>query len=159
APLALQNGQFDADTSGWTASFGATVARSASDAANNSRSGSLDLTLGAGDPTLAVEVAAAQCISAAAGASYTASAQIFIASGASTTGALGIWFYGSADCSGAIAGMIPAQFSTTGGWSAVRATGAAPADARSMSVRLEAIKPIGQTSAEALFDAVAVSSP
>ena len=97
----LQNGQFDTSTAGWTPSYGATESRSPTDAAGNAQSGSLDLGLTGGDPTLSVEVAASQCISAVGGATYDLSVEVMVPSTATSAGALGLWFFASSDCSGA----------------------------------------------------------
>jgi hypothetical protein len=157
--LQLQNVQFDADTAGWTASFGSTIARSPMDAVNKSQSGSLDLHLAAGDPTLSVEVAASQCVSTTGGAMYSLAVSILVPAGSSSAGALGLWFYASNDCSGPIAGSATTPSSATNAWQKVTGSAQAPAGAHSMAVRLEVVKPLGQTTAEALFDAVSVSGP
>jgi hypothetical protein len=153
----IQNGQFDTNTDGWVASYGATISRSPTDAANNAQSGSLDVVLGAADPTLSVEVGASQCISVSAGATYHLSVEIFVPTGSSSSGALGLWFFNSTDCSGSIASSVSTPASATNAWQLVTGTAQAPSSARSASVRAEVIKPIGQTSGEALFDAVMVS--
>ena len=154
----FQNGQFDTSTTGWTLSYGATATRSPMDAAGNAQSGSLDLTLGHGDPTISVEAAASQCVSATGGSTYGISAQILIPANSSSAGAIGFWFYTSSDCSGAIASAPMTPSSATNGWQMVKGSGQAPAGVHSMAVRLELFKPIGQTAAEALFDAITVTA-
>lgn len=124
-----------------------------------SQSGSLDLHLGAGDATLSVEAAAWQCVSTTGGAGYSLSASILVPAGSSSAGALGLWFFASNDCSGPIAGSATTPSSATNAWQKVTSSAQAPSGAHSMAVRLEVIKPLGQTAAEALFDAVSVSGP
>ncbi len=155
--ILLQNGQFDTSTAGWTPSYGATESHSPSDAAGNPQSGSLDLILTGSDPTLSVEVAASQCISAVGGASYGLSVEVMVPATATNVGALGLWFFTSGDCSGSLAGSSMTPSSTTNGWQKVTSSEQAPAGAHSMAVRLELFKPIGPSSAEALFDAVSVT--
>ena len=156
--VVLQNGQFDTSTTGWTASYGATATRSPMDAAGSAQSGSLDLMLGQGDPTISVEVAASQCVSATGGSTYGVSGKILAPANSSSAGAIGFWFYTSSDCSGVIAASPMTPSSATTGWQTVSGSGQAPAGVHSMAVRLELFKPIGQTAAEALFDAIAVTA-
>jgi hypothetical protein len=158
APVVLfQNGQFESSTAGWTPTFGATIARSSNDAAGSAQSGSLDLVLGTGDPTLSVQVAAAQCVSATGGSSYGLSVEILIPTNGGSAGALELLFYASNDCSGAIAGSGATASSATNAWQKVTGSAQAPAAAHAMSVRLEVTKPYGLSAAEALFDAVQVT--
>jgi hypothetical protein len=154
----LQNLQFDTGTDGWVASFGSTISRSSMDAANSAQSGSLDLILDAGDPTISVEAAASQCVSATGGTTYALSVSVLIPSSSPSAGALGVWFFNSTDCSGSIAGAASTPSSATNAWQKLTGSGQAPSGAQSMAVRLKVVKSIGQTAAEALFDAVAVSA-
>jgi hypothetical protein len=48
--------------------------------------------------------------------------------------------------------------STTNAWQSLTASTQIPANVHSASVRLQVLKPFGQSSAEALFDDVAVTS-
>ncbi len=115
------------------------------------------LILTNGDPTLSVEVAASQCISAVAGATYVLSVEVMVPSIATDAGALGLWFFASSDCSGSLAGSSMTPSSTTNGWQLVTSSALAPAGVHSMAVRLELFKPIGQSAGEALFDGVKVT--
>jgi len=124
---------------------------------SSASSGSLDLTL-RGDSTIGLQGAAVQCISANPGAAYNASADLLIPTGSSSYASL--WFYGSSDCSGSalsVAASTP-SFATATGWQEVFATASAPSGAHSIAVHLQVEKPVGQTSGEALFDNVTVSS-
>ena len=86
--------------------------------------------------------------------SYGLAVEVMIPSTTTSAGALGLWFFASDDCSGAIAGASMTPSSATNGWQMVTSSAQAPAGAHSMAVRLELFKPIGQSAAEALFDAV-----
>ena len=55
--------------------------------------------------------------------------------------------------------MFSTPVSVSSSWQLVTATAQVPNAARSVSVRLAVLKPIGQTSAEALFDNLTVTSP
>ena len=107
------------------------------------------------------EAYAYQCLTVVGGASYDASAALFLPTSAGAVeGSLSVWYYASSDCSGAILASFPgARSATVGAWQAVTASGAAPTSAHSMIVRLVMLKPRGQTAGEALFDDVLVNSP
>jgi hypothetical protein len=153
---ALQNVHFDTNVESWTASFGAAVSRSTNDASGSAQSGSLDLVLSGGDPTVATQVAASQCLLVAAGATYDLSVATLIPGQTSSQGGLSLWYFTSADCSGPIASVFSSPSSTTAAWQTVTASALVPAGVRSAAVRMTALKPLGQTSAEALFDDVLV---
>lgn len=155
----LQNGQFDTNTAGWTAGFGTVVTRSTNDAAGSTQSGSLDLVLSSGDPSSSIEAAASQCLSSSAGTTDNISAQVYIPASASTLGSVGLWFYASTDCSGPLTNVFSTTATATNGWQSVMGSVVGPSGAQSMAVRLQVVKPIGQQSAEALFDNVEVSAP
>jgi hypothetical protein len=152
----LQNGQFDTSTAGWTASYGSTITRSATDAGGSSQSGSLDLSVSGANADIASQVAASQCLSAAGGAIYALSAQILIPNGGTNQGSIGLWFYASTDCSGSLTTVYSSPASVTNAWQTVTASKQAPTGVHSMAVRLQLTKAIGMQSAEALFDNVSV---
>ena len=87
----------------------------------SAQSGSLDLKV-TGDPAIGLEVAAVQCISASAGASYNLAADILIPTGSSSYASL--WFYGSNDCSGAALSVLAStpSFMTVTAWQEVFAS-------------------------------------
>ena len=154
----LQNVHFDANTNSWTPSLGATVSRNSNDADGSAQSGSLDLSLNGGDPTLAVQVAASQCVGVVAGTSVQLGVKVFIPGQTGSQGGIGLWYYASSDCSGPIAGVFASPSSTTNAWQSVTATTQVPAGAHSAAVRLLLLKPFGQQSAEALFDDVLMTT-
>ena len=153
----LQNGTFNTSTSGWTSSSGATVSWSTNDVGGSAQSGSLDLKI-TGDSTVGLEGAAVQCISASPSASYNVAADILIPTGSSSYASL--WFYGSNDCSGAALSVVAStpSFATATAWQEVFASASAPSGAHSVAVHLQVQKSVGQSSGEALFDNVTVSS-
>ncbi|HZL17114.1 MAG TPA: hypothetical protein VFG23_05150, partial [Polyangia bacterium] len=155
----LQNVHFDTDTDGWTPSFGATVSHNTNDASGSAQSGSLDLSLNGGDPTLSLQVAASECLEVNAGGSYQLGVKVFIPGQVGSQGGLGLWYYASNDCSGSIAAVFASPSSTTNAWQSVTATAQIPAGAHSAAVRLVLLKPFGQQTAEALFDDVVVTPP
>jgi hypothetical protein len=154
----LENVHFDANTSGWAPSVGATLSRNTNDAAGAPQSGSLELDLNAGDPSLSVQAAASQCIGVIAGASTSLGVKVLIPGQVGSQGGLSLWYYASNDCSGAIASVFSSPASASNAWQSLTATAQIPAGTHSASVRLVVLKPFGQTSAEALFDDVAVTS-
>jgi hypothetical protein len=154
---ALQNVHFDTSTNGWTPTVGATAVRSTNDASGNAQSGSLDLSV-TGDPTITSQAAASQCVGVTARASYTLGVKVLIPGQLGSQGGLGLWYYPSTDCSGTSSGAFSLPASTTNAWQSLTASTQIPANVHSASVRLQVLKPFGQSSAEALFDDVAVTS-
>jgi hypothetical protein len=134
------------------------VSYSTTDAGGASTSGSLDLVLTNGSASITSLVAATQCVSAVAGATYDLSAQVFLPQQMSGTFAgIGLWFYASNDCSTGLSSTIASpQVAVVGSWQALSTSSAVPAGTQSMSVRLTLTKPAGMTAAEALFDDVSV---
>jgi hypothetical protein len=153
---ALTNGTFDSSTTGWTAGFGATASRSAQDVAGNPQSGSLDVAI-TGSAVLITNAAAWQCLSVTAGATETVQASVLIPGQDGSEGLAALWFYGSADCSGANLSAFQTGMSVTNGWQTMKGSIQVPSGALSMAVRLTVYKPLGQTTAEALFDNVSVT--
>ncbi len=153
----LQNATFNTNTVSWTPDSGATISWSTNDAGGSALSGSLDLEV-TGDPTIGVQAAAVQCISASPGASYSLDADILIPTGSSSYASL--WFYGSNDCSGSALSVVAStpSFTTVTAWQEVFASASAPSGAHSAGVHLQVEKSVGQSSGEALFDNVMVTS-
>ncbi len=149
---------FNGATAPWTASYGSVVNYSTTDAAGSSTSGSLDLVLMNGSASTASLVAATECVSAVAGATYDLSAQIFLPQQMTGVFAgLGLWFYASNDCSSGLSTTYSSpQVAVVGSWTSLSTSSAVPAGTQSMSVRLTLTKPAGKTAAEALFDDVSV---
>lgn len=106
--------------------------------------------------TLTAEVAADQCIPATAGGAYNLSAEIQTPGVTQTEGILVLWYYTSTDCSGPVASNFSAGSSSNASWEQVAASTQVPSGINSMDVRLTVFKPVGQQSAEALFDDVVV---
>lgn len=154
----VQNGRFNTNAAGWTPSSGATVSWSTNDAGSSAQSGSLDLTL-TGDAAIGLQADATQCISASPGTTYNLDVDIFIPTGSSGYAAL--WFYGSTDCSGSALSVVAStpSFATVTAWQEVYASASAPSGAHSVAVHLQLEKSVGQSSGEALFDNVMVTSP
>lgn len=149
--------QFNGSTAPWTASYGATISYSSTDASASSTSGALDLTLANGNASIASLVSATLCVQVAAGA-YDLSGQVFVPQGMlGSIAGLAIWAYTSADCSSGLTGTFSSpQVATTSTWQSVTASAQAPAGTQSISLRLTVTKPAGKTVAEALFDDVLV---
>ncbi|MES1207638.1 MAG: hypothetical protein ABUS79_17005 [Pseudomonadota bacterium] len=153
----LQNGQFDANTSGWTAEYGVAFSRVTTDAAGNAQSGSLDVILSRGDVSQVAQGGASQCVTVTPGASVHLQAQIMVP--ASAVGMVNLIFYASGNCSGQQTRTFSSPGSANHSWQLIQASATAPAATQSMLVELAVLKPAGQGSAEALFDAVSVTSP
>jgi hypothetical protein len=153
----IQNGQFDSTTAPWGSSLGATLDLSANDSGGNAHSGSLDVILPGASSTSTAEVAAHQCISATAGGTYDVSAKIQTPGVTQTEGIVVLWYYPSADCTGALTSNFSAGSVSNASWEQVMASTQVPPGINSMDVRLTVLKPVGQQSAEALFDDVVVN--
>ncbi|MGZ3443116.1 MAG: hypothetical protein ACXVDD_26525, partial [Polyangia bacterium] len=104
---------------------------------------------------------AAQCIAAKASASYRLFVQARIASGQGAgSAALAAQLFDSADCSGAATGAwTSAPLQSTGAWTVLSGSLTAPATARSMRVRLVALKQFRDAAFAAQFDNPLVETP
>jgi hypothetical protein len=156
----VQNGQFDSTTAPWASSLGATIDLSTQDSGGNGHSGSIDVDLPGAASTLPGQVAAHQCISATASATYAVSAEILIPGTTMSQGSLVLYYYASGDCSGPVNSAFSAGSTadvSSASWEQVMASTQVPSGISSMDVRLTVVKPIGQESAEALFDNVVVT--
>jgi hypothetical protein len=153
----VQNGGFDSTTAPWGSSLGATIDLSTNDSDGNAHSGSLDVLLPGAASTVTAEVAAHQCIAATAGGTYDVSAKIQTPGATQTEGILVLWYYASTDCSGALMSNFSAGSVSNASWEQVMASSQVPPGINSMDVRLTVFKPVGQQSAEALFDDVVVN--
>ncbi len=154
----LQNVHFDANVASWTASLGATISRSTNDADGSVQSGSLDLVVAGGDPTISAQFSASQCLSVTAGTIYDLGVSILIPGQTGSQGLIGLSYYVSADCSGSVAGLFSSSSFTPTTWQTFNYVAVIPAGVDSIAVKLIVQKPSGQTSAEALFDDVVVKA-
>jgi hypothetical protein len=162
----VRNAGFAADAAGWTAEFGATQAFDLRNAQPSPAvsSGSLALTNGTvtAGSTQTFRARTTQCLSAAAGTSYTVHAQAMLVPGGAPEGGGGVslTFYGGADCSGTVVGtpFRPDLARGAGSWTIVGGTTAGPAGARSMAVRLVAEKVASAPTLTVLFDNVLVKA-
>jgi hypothetical protein len=157
-PPSLQNGDFDSSVSGWTSTFDVSISRSLEDADGNTQSGSLDLVY-TGDPTLEQQVSASQCVQVSAGTTLELQAKILVAMGSTAEGFVGLGSYASTDCSGSMVNMFFSSPSTdTKAWQQATAYVTVPAGINSVAFELGVIKPVGESSAEVLFDDASLSS-
>ncbi|HVY39007.1 MAG TPA: hypothetical protein VHM31_13775 [Polyangia bacterium] len=150
---------FDGTTSPWLASYGATVSYSTFDAKGSAASGSLDLALTNGSASINSVVAATECVSAVANATYDLSAQVFLPQSMSgSLAGMALWFFTSNDCTGAAGSTFTSsQIATVASWQSLTASSTVPAGTQSMSIRLTVTKPAGKTDVEARFDDVSVT--
>jgi hypothetical protein len=154
----VTNPGFDQTATAWTADLGVTAAWNSTDGSGNPASGALavingNMPSGSGNTA----AAASQCVSpVTGGASYSIWTQVQIVSTQTNVlGGVGVWYYTSSDCSGAIEHVTPPQMiSMANSWQVVTSTDTAPADARSMRVRLVAQKPFQQQPLVVWFDNV-----
>jgi hypothetical protein len=154
-PTLLQNSGFDSDVGHWTAGPGATVVRSPRDTTNSS-SGSLDLSLGGGDPNVIAQAYAFQCLAVTGGGAYQIDAKVLIPGQTASLGGLAVVTYASGNCSGATIGTYAPDWSARDSWGDVTGTAQIPPGAGSVAMQLVVLKPYGQTAAEALFDDVLI---
>jgi hypothetical protein len=158
----LASSDFDNGIQGWVGEAFMNQAWDMRDAQGNSHSGSLLVTNTAqADADGATMRGARQCIAATPGATYRLFLQLFVPSGqgAGSAGAA-IHYHASPDCSGAVTQIYTSPL--VGGpdtWHTVTGNSAAPAEARSLSVRLVAIKPLRQPALKVFFDNILVKAP
>jgi hypothetical protein len=106
-----------------------------------------------GNAAMSADVDAWQCIGATGGATYDLGAKILVPAGQTGTKAsLGLWFFASGNCSGSPTNVFASPTTAASTWQAFTAQAQAPSGTMSVRFRLIANKPVGQTSAEALFD-------
>jgi hypothetical protein len=121
------------------------------------QSGSLDVSLEDGASGIALEGDAWQCVSVTPGARFTFGARVLVPGQLGSKGYAGLWYYASADCSGSLTATVTTPSASAATWQSVSAPATIPGSTHSMRVRLVTFKPIGQTSAEALFDDVVLT--
>jgi hypothetical protein len=155
----VQNPGFDSATTGWKAEAGSTVSWTSQDGRGNSSSGAVAVvnsdTNPADAPYGTTAAGAFQCLAVTAGSCSQVDAQTLIPSGQGSVAAgFVLDEHTTADCSQPTAlSFLSPQVSSTGAWQTVSGkTTQIPLGIGSMSVRLVAVKPTAQVSAEALFD-------
>jgi hypothetical protein len=158
----VKNSRFDTDTSQWTAEYGATEAWLPGPDALGSLSGSIAVTNTTVVTAMGTTMAGAeQCVSAIASASYRIAAQTFIPTGqGSGVADIAVQLFPSSDCSGAASGAwSSAVTSATGAWDTLSGSFVAPTGAKSMRVRLTAVKMFSAPAFTAQFDNVLLETP
>lgn len=159
----VTNARFDADVTGWSADYGATAAwQPPPDALGSAGSGSIVVTNTNVAAVNGTSMAGAgQCIAATAGATYRLLTQVRIAAGQGAgAAALATQLFASADCSGAAASAWTSpSTSATGAWTLLSGSVTAPATARSLRVRLVALKQFRDAAFAAQFDNPLVETP
>jgi hypothetical protein len=159
----VQNSRFDSATTGWTAEPGSSASWTSQDAGGNPSSGAIAVVNGdtnaADAPYGTTSAGAFQCLTVTPGACYQVDAQISIPSGqASVAAGFVLDQHTTGDCSQPpVTTFISPQISSTGAWRTIAGTTTRILlGVGSVAVRLVAVKPLGQSSAEALFDNVLV---
>ncbi|HVW23788.1 MAG TPA: hypothetical protein VHC69_00360 [Polyangiaceae bacterium] len=153
------NWTLDDDTSNFAAEDGAVLSWRAVDANGKAGSGSLTVTDTAQNDSGAwAFTAATQCVPITGGLSYELDVLAFIPTAQQIGGAnIGGWFFGDAACNGTAALKYDAPpTDKVGAWTPVSGTVVAPRSARSLLVRLVALKPYGDPPFTAWFDDVHV---
>jgi hypothetical protein len=148
----VQNPRFDVDIAGWTAEYGATAAWQAPGVilVTNTVVASANGVAMAG---------ASQCIAATGGAGYRLFVQARLG-GDGGAAAIAAQLFPSTDCSGnAASAWTSPTLSTAGAWTTLQGSLTAPATARSMRVRLVALKQFSDPAFAAQFDNPLVVTP
>ena len=157
----LDNAGFDSAATGWEPEPLLRQAWSPTDARGAPGSGSLSVSNVNVIPGLGGSIAlgSRQCVAAWMGQTFTVAARTLIKSGqGSGQASLNLAIYAGDDCGGDfIEGKTIGQVYELDRWRTIAGEVTLPAAARSMYVRLLAIKPLSQDSFEVLFDDVVVS--
>lgn len=163
----LVNSTFDQDLRGWSLEFNASMAHTASDVGGRTAPGAMAITNAtAADGEGGSLAGARQCLTVIPGARYRIYAEVLIPSGQDGTdplraAGLNVQFWNTADCLGdlvgaftpPLVGSVPAD-----SWRTTSGATNAPANARSMAVRLVAAKSFRQPAFRALLDNVLVKN-
>ncbi len=159
----VHNSSFDGATTGWTAEPGSSASWTSQDGGGNPSSGSVAVvnsdTNAADAPYGTTTAGAFQCLTVTPGACYQVDAQISIPSGqASVAAGFVLDQHSTSDCSQPpVSSFLSPQISSTGAWQTISGTTTRILlGVGSLALRLVAVKPLGQSSAEALFDNVLV---
>jgi hypothetical protein len=151
----VQNSRFDSNVDHWVAG-----AWNASNSSPTSPSGSL---LVLNDSPVQSEAgyrltAAEQCVQVTGDFEYQVAARVMIPAGQGGGFAgINLWIFANDECKGTfVTGLSPASTQETNAWTVVSAQFRMPTAARSMSVRLAAMRPFAQQKLQVLFDDVLV---
>lgn len=156
----VQNSRFDASATGWSAEPSLTQAWDPSNASGKAGSGSLSLNNGV--PPIqavgAIAVGSRQCIPAAPDTTYELAVRVKLQTDQTAgSAAINLWLFDDVECQGnMIGGSAPISGGVPGKWTELRGTFWVPGGARSMYVRLLAIKPFTQPSLAVFVDDVLV---
>lgn len=159
----VANATFDHDTTSWQTEPDVTTEWTVDDARGSSSSGSMIVRNSSqGAPGGWSFGGATQCITATRGATYDLRADTFIPAEQAVGGAgLSVWFFPTENCAGTAASgdkFDAAPTDKVGVWFTVGETTTAPTSARSMLVRLVALKPLDTAEFDALFDRVRITA-
>lgn len=155
----VMNPDFDTGVVPWVADPRVTQAHDPREGGPAGQSGSLSVTNASVVEAEGMTMAGSgQCIAVPANVKVAFFVQAFIAPGqGSGMAGFNASFHQAADCSGEPSGVYTSALTTTTGvWSLLRGEASAPLMARSMSLRLVAVKPFRQPSFQVLFDNVLV---
>jgi hypothetical protein len=156
----LQNSSFDSNLDQWKASAPFSQFWDARNALPTGLSGSLSLSNS--DPVAdlpgLVLVAAEQCVPVTGDLNYLLAARVLIPSGQGQgQAAINLWVFANDDCQGTfLDAFTPVTTEVTGDWTTASAELQLPSAARSMVVRLGAVRPFPQAHFQVLFDDVLV---
>lgn len=161
AETLVQNSRFDSAATGWAAEGSLEQTWVTTNAKPGVVSGSLSLrntTFIAGSMVTS-GVGSRQCLVAWGDDTYQFAARVFIEPGqGSGAAAIDLVFYGSDGCDGTVlGGKTAARVEAVDAWTTALGQLKLPAGTRSVWVRLVVVKPLAQSSFEALFDDVLVT--
>ena len=159
----VQNPGFDSAPTGWKAEPGSSTSWTSQDGRGNVSPGAVAVvnsdTNPADAPYGTTTAGAFQCLTVTPGACYQVDAQASIPSGqASVAAGFVLDEHATGDCSQApVTSFVSPQIASPGAWQTISGTTTrVPLGVGSVAVRLVAVKPLAQPSAEALFDNVLV---
>ncbi len=159
----VQNPGFDSAPTGWKSEPGSSASWTSQDGRGNSSSGAIAVVNSDTNPVDApygtTTAGAFQCLAVTPGACYQVDAQASIPSGqASVAAGFVLDEHATSDCSQPpVTSFVSPQISNAGAWQTISGTTTrVPLGVGSVAVRLVAVKPLAQPSAQALFDNVLV---
>ena len=157
------NATFETDGAGWTAELNAVEIWQPIDADGRGASGALSVQNTVAESSAALAFTGArQCVSVVGGTPYRLTVKLRIASGqdSSAAGGLNVGFFASVDCSGNMLAPLTSNLPRDAdSWLVASALPNAPQSARSMSVRLVAMKAFSAPPVTVVFDDVLVTTP
>jgi len=151
-----RNSRFKSDVNGWQSDYRVVTAWSAEDADDKSDSGALSITF-ATQPENSPSMAGAwQCVPEIGLGFYQIGAKAFIPTGQGGGWAgINVFMFSDAECGGAlVSGQSLRLEETSGSWLTISGDVHVPADAKSLALRLVAVKPGDQPAFNVLFDNV-----